>query len=77
MPSRMLLTLSIIADILDIFVVGQIPGLSHIIDVPIILLHFLAGGPRAFLTILEALPLAGFLPIFSWFAWRYHRTGRY
>ena len=77
MDSRSLLVLSVIADILDLLVIGNIPGLSWFIDIPLILLHFAAGGPAALVALLEAIPLVGLVPIFTWLAWRYHNTGVY
>jgi hypothetical protein len=75
--SNTLLTFSIIADVLDIAIIGQTPGIGHILDLPVFIMHFMAGGPKAAFTLLEAIPGIGFLPIFSWFAWKYHKTGRY
>ena len=74
---KLLLAVSVIADILDFTGIGQIPGLSHLLDVPVIILHFLAGGPKALLLLLELVPFIGFIPIFSYFAWRYKTTGKY
>lgn len=75
--SKTLLIASIVADLLDIAIIGQTPGVGHLLDFPVFVMHFMAGGPRAAFTLLEAIPGIGFLPIFSWFAWKYHTTGRY
>lgn len=75
--SKLLLAASIAADILDFAGIGQIPGLGHLLDVPIFILHFLAGGPKALPVLLELIPFVGVLPIFTYFAWRYDQTGRY
>lgn len=77
MNSKLLLGASVTADLLDCFLIGQIPGLGHILDLPVFILHFMAGGPKALLTLAEAIPAVGFLPVFSYFAWRYHKTGSY
>lgn len=74
---QFLFAASIVADILDFAVIGQVPGIGHLLDVPVFILHFLAGGPKALLTLLELIPFVGSLPIFSYLAWRYKSKGEY
>lgn len=77
MNSKLLLGVSIAADLLDFAVIGQIPGLGHLLDLPVFILHFWAGGPKALFVLAELIPVVGVLPIFSFFAWKYHSTGHY
>lgn len=65
MTKQQLIIASIIADVLDVFVVGQIPGLSWFIDIPVICLHIAFAGPKGFFTILELIPVVGTLPLFT------------
>lgn len=65
MTKQTLVILSVIADLLDLFVVGQIPGLSWIVDIPLILMHVSFAGSKGWLTMLEIIPLAGTFPVFT------------
>jgi hypothetical protein len=62
---KTLLIVSLIADALDIMVVGQIPGLSWIIDLPVIAMHVAFAGPAGFSTLLELVPVVGTIPLFT------------
>jgi hypothetical protein len=77
MNSKALLTASVVADVIDMFLVTQIPGLSHVLDFPVFMMHFKAGGWKAAGTLWEAVPMVGCLPVFSFYAWKYHKTGVY
>jgi hypothetical protein len=65
MDRNTLLFASLIADGLDLFVVGQIPGLSYVIDVPLVLMHVIFAGPAGFSTLLELIPVVGTVPLFT------------
>jgi hypothetical protein len=65
MKKSTLVTLSLIGDLLDIAVIGQIPGLSWFIDIPIIICHVAYAGPGGFMTMLELIPVVGTLPLFT------------
>jgi hypothetical protein len=65
MKKSTLVTISLIGDLLDIAVVGQIPGLSWFIDIPIIICHVAYAGPSGFSTMLELIPVVGTLPLFT------------
>jgi hypothetical protein len=56
---------SLMADGLDLIGVGQIPVLSWVIDVPILLMHLRYAGVHGFFTIAELIPGVGTLPIFT------------
>lgn len=77
MNSKALLATSVFADFLDFGVIGQIPGVGHFLDIPVFIMHFLAGGPKAAMVLLEVLPGVGFMPIYTYFAWKYHKNGVY
>jgi hypothetical protein len=49
----------LIADLLDLVVVGQIPGLSYFIDGPLIAMHVAFAGPAGLATALELVPVVG------------------
>ena len=55
---------SVIADVLDIVVIGQTP-IGWVIDLPLIVMHFVAYGPAAILNLLELIPGIGFIPVFT------------
>ncbi len=65
MTKQQLIVASIIADVLDLIVVGQIPGLSWFIDVPLIVMHVAYAGAGGLWTVLELVPIAGTLPMFT------------
>lgn len=65
MTRKDLITASIIADVLDIFVIGQIPGLSWFVDIPVIIMHVSFAGSAGFSTLLELVPGVGTLPVFT------------
>jgi hypothetical protein len=60
-----LIIASLVADALDIALVGQIPGLSYFIDLPVIAMHVIYAGPGGLATLLELVPVVGTLPIFT------------
>lgn len=68
MTKQQLIGASIIADVLDVFVIGQVPGLSWFIDIPIIIMHVSYAGPKGFMTLLELVPVVGTLPLFTFAA---------
>lgn len=65
MTRKQVIIASIVADILDIFVIGQIPGVSWFIDIPVIVMHVAYAGPSGYSTLLELIPGIGTLPIFT------------
>lgn len=65
MTRNQLITASIVADVLDIFVIGQIPGVSWFIDIPVIVMHVAFAGPGGLSTLLELIPGVGTIPIFT------------
>jgi len=65
MSRKTLLVTSLIADVLDILVIGQVPGLSWIIDLPLIVMHVAYAGPSGFSTLVELVPVVGTLPLFT------------
>jgi hypothetical protein len=69
-----LVKLSMLADFLDIVVVGQIPVLSWVIDIPVIIMHVAYAGPTGLSTLLELIPVVGILPIFTMAAAGYPNT---
>lgn len=73
MNKTTLLFVSIFTDTLDIFVVGQIPGLGQIIDLPAALMHFVFAGPAALVTLLDMVPVVGIIPIFTLMALSYEK----
>lgn len=60
-----LIICSLIADALDFFVAGQIPILSWIIDIPVIIMHVVFAGAKGFLMIFELIPIVGTIPLFT------------
>lgn len=68
MNKQQLIVASIIADVLDVFVVGQIPVLSWFIDIPIIIMHVNFAGAKGFMTLIELVPVVGTLPLFTFAA---------
>ena len=62
---KLLIIASLVADALDIAVVGQIPGLSYAIDLPIIAMHVAFAGPAGLATLLELVPMVGTVPMFT------------
>jgi hypothetical protein len=69
-----LIVASLIADALDIAVVGQWPGLSWLIDLPLIALHVWYAGPAGLPTLLELVPVVGTLPLFTVAAFSHVRS---
>lgn len=66
-----LVKLSLLADVLDLVVVGQIPVLSWVIDIPIIALHVAYAGVAGLTTLLELIPFVGIVPFFTIAAFMY------
>jgi hypothetical protein len=60
-----LIKISMVADFLDFVVVGQIPVLSWVIDIPVIIMHVIYAGPSGLSTLLELVPIVGILPVFT------------
>jgi hypothetical protein len=56
---------SLIADVLDFFVAGQIPILSWVIDIPVLIMHVAFAGAKGFFTLLEMIPVVGTVPLFT------------
>jgi len=65
MTRSQLIGVSLAADILDVLVVGQLPVISWVIDIPVILMHLKFAGAKGFWTILELVPVVGTLPLFT------------
>lgn len=65
MTRQQLIIVSIVADVLDVIVLGQIPGLSWFIDIPVICMHLAFAGPKGWTTLTELIPVVGTLPIFT------------
>ena len=65
MTRQELIMASLVADILDILVIGQIPGLSWFIDIPIICMHVSFAGAAGLGTLIELVPVVGTLPLFT------------
>jgi hypothetical protein len=65
MTRKTLLIASLIADLLDLLVIGQIPGLSYLIDGPLIAMHVAFAGPAGLATAFELVPIVGTIPIFT------------
>ena len=65
MDRKTLIIFSIIADVLDLLVIGQIPVLSWVIDIPLIIMHVSFAGMAGFWTVVELVPVAGLLPLFT------------
>jgi hypothetical protein len=62
---QVLVAASLIADALDMAVVGMIPGISWFIDLPVIAMHVAFAGPKGFMTIIELVPVVGLIPVFT------------
>lgn len=73
MTRQQLIVASVIADVLDVFVIGQVPGLSWFIDIPIICMHVAFAGPKGFMTLIELVPVVGTLPLFTFAAFSHER----
>jgi hypothetical protein len=65
MTKSQLIKWSGIRDFLDIIVIGQIPGINWLLDLPVLIMHLNYAGPVALFTLLEAIPGLGFLPIWT------------
>jgi len=65
MTKKELIAASIAADVLDLIVVGQIPGLSWLIDIPVICMHVAFAGAAGLLTMFELIPVVGTIPLFT------------
>lgn len=69
-----LLTVSIIADLIDLVGLGLAPGpWSLIIDAPVTALHFLYAGPKALVVLAEYIPGVGMLPCYTLAALFYYK----
>ena len=65
MTKPQLIGASIVADLLDLFVVGQVPGVSWFIDIPVILMHVAFAGGAGWATVVELIPFVGTFPVFT------------
>ena len=65
MTRTQLVAISVIRDALDFVVIGQIPGLNWILNIPVIILHYRFAGPRALITLFENVPGIETLPCFT------------
>ena len=70
-----LVKISMVADFLDFVVVGQIPVLSWVIDLPVIIMHVAYAGPAGLTTLIELVPFVGILPMFTLAAAYYEDKG--
>lgn len=71
MSKKTLLAVSVFSDVLDLAIVGQIPGLNLLIDLPVVAMHVYYAGPKGLWTLLELLPGVGFVPVFTMAAMSY------
>lgn len=60
-----LVIFSLIADVLDFFVAGQVPLLSWIIDIPVIIMHVAFAGWKGIFTVFELIAVVGTIPLFT------------
>jgi hypothetical protein len=65
LTKQQLIVFSVVADVLDVLVIGQVPGLSWFIDIPVILMHLAYAGSRGWTTLIELVPVVGTLPLFT------------
>jgi hypothetical protein len=65
MTKSQLITVSGVRDFLDFILIGQIPGLNWLLDLPVLIMHLKYAGPVALFTLLEAFPIVGFFPIWT------------
>lgn len=65
MDRSTLIIFSLIADVLDFFVIGQAPVVSWIIDIPVIIMHLAFGGLKGLATMFELVPIVGTIPLFT------------
>lgn len=65
MTKKELIAASIVADVLDLFVIGQIPGMSWFVDIPVICMHVAFAGAAGLLTMFELVPVVGTIPLFT------------
>ena len=72
---KFLVGVSLLADALDLLVIGQMPGLSWVIDLPVTALHVAFAGPTGLLTLFELIPLVGTVPIYTAAALAYSDHG--
>lgn len=73
MDRKTLIFVSILTDTLDILVIGQIPGVGTIVDLPAAIMHFIFAGPAALVTLFDMVPAIGILPIFTVMAFAYSK----
>lgn len=65
MTRSQLIKWSIARDALNFIGIGQIPGLCWLLDLPLIVMHFRYAGPASLFTLLETIPVIGFVPFFT------------
>ena len=63
---KQLFYMCLLADILDLLIVGQWPGLSWVIDIPAIVMYVSYAGTAGLTKLLlELIPVIGTFPIFT------------
>jgi hypothetical protein len=65
MTRTQLIAISVLRDALDFVVIGQIPGLNWVLNIPVIIMHCRFAGPRALITLIENVPGIETLPCFT------------
>jgi hypothetical protein len=67
---QLVIASSVIADLLDLTVVGHF---LYFIDIAVIILHLVYAGPKALAGVLDMIPAVGMLPVFTILAVRYKK----
>ena len=65
MTKAQLIKWSAARDMLDLFIIGQIPPFNWLLDIPLFIMHFAYAGPMALVGLLELIPVVGMFPFFS------------
>lgn len=65
MTKKTLIAISAARDLLDVALIGQVPGLNWALNVPVLYLHYRYAGLPALLTLLENVPGVATLPFFT------------
>lgn len=65
MTKKTLIAVSAARDALDFVMIGQLPGLNWLLNIPVIYLHYRYAGPLALLTLFENVPGIETLPGFT------------
>lgn len=69
---QFVITASIVADLLDFTGIGHF---MYPVDIVIIIIHMLYAGPKALIGVLDAVPVIGILPIYTFLALTYKKDG--